>query len=89
MICNIGLLSEFKEERPDANLDWEYITGVASVPEEMLWVFVDRIAFLRNSEENIMTLILRTTIHELIHLCGFGEVAAYFGVDLVMYNETN
>ena len=55
----------------------------------MLWVFVDRIVFLRNSEENIMTLILRTTIHELIHLCGFGEVAAYFGVDLVMYNETN
>jgi predicted Zn-dependent protease with MMP-like domain len=92
MECNIGLLSEFEKKHPNAVttnynkfiMQEDLIMGVASLKRNELWVFIDRIAFLGLSEKSTIEMIIRTTIHELIHLCGVSnEYMARLGEKMV------
>lgn len=91
MMCHIGLMSEFKEKHPSAFAiedktsvyEWGDVLGAANEDRDELWIFVDRIALLEGSLEDVMSLIIDTTVHEIIHLFGYDENAACFGEKLV------
>lgn len=96
MLCCIGLVSEFEDKYPDTLLPYQKlpikqggrVVGLASQEKDEMWVFVDKITFLKQHEEYIIEALTESTMHEIIHLCGVrDEDAAKFGVKLVKYND--
>lgn len=91
MICHIGIASEFKNcfpKKTQARLYGGKCNGIFGVSHPLLgkaWIFIDRIALygtLYNCD--VIEEITNAAIHELIHLCGYGdEEVAWFGEKLV------
>jgi len=95
MLCCIGLVSEFEDKYPDVHVLYpQKITeiglitmGVSNIEKDEVWVFVDRVAFLKWHSEYIIPMITRVLVHEIIHLHGYGEKIARSGEELVKYND--
>ena len=91
MQCNIGLLSEFEKKYPDAHLNdcklsskgLEITMGVANKKKNELWIFVDRIALVKQNIKYIIPAITDTIIHEILHLFGYDEHNARLGEKMV------
>ena len=91
MICNIGLVSEFKNcftETTQARLyggAWNLVDGLSIRATGKAWIFIDRIArYGLSGKYDVIEEITNATIHELIHLCGYrDEKIACLGEELV------
>ena len=100
MRCHVGIMSELKESFTERifNVIYEYngdgiIRGAADVRTQQAWVFIDNIAncgdgFEWNVFEWVMKSIVGTTVHELVHLCGYvDEAVAMHGEELLAWEE--
>lgn len=91
IICYVGSALEFKNcftETTQAYLyggKWNRIDGMARRNEGKAWIFIDRIARYGLSDKyDVIEEITNSTIHELIHLCGYkDERIARLGEKLV------
>lgn len=91
MVCHVGLASEFKDcftETTQARLyggAWNRVDGLSIRVTGEAWVFIDRIArYGLSNKYDVIEEITNTTIHELIHLCGYRDQRiALLGEELV------
>ena len=95
MKCHIGIMSEFTDAFTERvfNAISEYygdgvIRGAADIETQEAWVFIDNIVNSGESFEKLMKSIVGTTIHELVHLCGYvDEAVAMHGEELLAWEE--
>lgn len=91
MQCNIGIKSEFewyfngKSRSALYGKGSDKVVGVADVYKQQAWVFVDRIVKRSDVLLQVMNDISSTTVHELIHLCGYEEDVAIRGEELLIW----
>jgi hypothetical protein len=92
MKCNIGLKSEFEWYFDGASHSELYgkgnedVLGVADKYTQQAWIFIDKIAIPRDLFSETIKRIVSTTVHELIHLCGYGEDVAERGEELLIWD---
>ena len=83
MECYVGLMSELKESFTERVLNAisecddndNGISGAADIETQQAWVFIDNIAKRGDVFEWVMKSIVSTTVHELVHLCGYDDEA--------------
>jgi len=93
MKCHVGLKSEFEDTfAGDAHSELygkgnEDVEGAADVNTQQVWIFVDKIVTPRDIFSQTIKAIVGTTVHELIHLCGFeDEAVATRGEELLVWD---
>ena len=92
MRCHVGLKSEYEwyfNGKRHSNLygkGAKNVVGAADIRTQQAWVFVDKVVRPRDFFSETMKHIVSTTVHEMIHLCGFEEDVAVRGEELLVWD---
>lgn len=91
MRCHVGLKSEYEWyfDGPSQSVLYgkgsDNVAGAADICTQQAWIFIDRVVTPRDLFSETMKHIASTTVHELIHLCGYEEDVATRGEELLIW----